>query len=724
MTITTGNDRPVTDPNNGIFGALLAEQDRWALWAPVFVGAGIVLYFTLPAEPDLLTATMPAFAALLIRCVWRRGVIAMVVSGVALAVTFGLCVAKLRTEFVRAPILERKLNNVVVTGFVRRIEQRPSGGPRVTLRVTGFSERVRADWPHRVRVRFLRPVAGVLAGSHIRVRASLAPPPRPALPGGYDFARRAFFQGLGAVGYTFALPETVPAPEPLPWQLHIAAEIEQLRQRIGQRVQAVLPGDRGALANALITGERGGIPETINDAFRDSGLLHILSISGLHMAVMGGFVFVVVRFLLALFPAIALRYPIKKWAAGAAMIAAFGYLMISGGALATVRSFLMISIAFAAIMLDRQAISLRNVALAALAMLVVMPEGLLDPGFQMSFAAVVALVAAYEAIRDRRRARPPDVQRGAVIGLALVFGGIILTTLVASLAVAPIAVYHFHRSQQFAVLANLVAVPVTNFILMPAAFLTLLALPFELERWPLIVMGWALDILVWVAHAVAGLPGAVTPVPAIPTLAFALCVIGGCWLVIWRRRWRFAGLAAIAIGLALTPLRNAPDILIGAEGRLVAYRNPDGRLTAIGRGGTFALSRWLQADGDGRDTKTVLKGINRRCDTVGCIGRTHGRTIALSRYPSSLRDDCVRADILVLTYRKPHDCAGGRIMIDRTDLRIGGPHVVFIEPDTTARVFSVDDVRGKRPWVLSPRTRLTRKRQRPATAKPTPPSGQ
>src|SRR4029450_3714981 len=216
----------------------------------------------------------------------------------------------------------------------------------------------------------------------------------------------------------------------------------------------------GAIANALITGERGGISEATNQAFRDSGLFHILSISGLHMVIMAGAVFFSIRLLLAAVPAIALRYPIKKWAAAGAMAGAFGYLMISGAAFATVRSYIMISIMFLAVMLDRPALALRNVALAALAILLVWPGGLFGPGFQMSFAAVVALVAAYEWLRGREEERAAVTMRGSLRQGLLFFGGIITSTRVAGLAVAPFGISHSHNTQQFAILANLIAIPI------------------------------------------------------------------------------------------------------------------------------------------------------------------------------------------------------------------------------------------------------------------------
>jgi competence protein ComEC len=328
---------------------------------------------------------------------------------------------------------------------VELIEPRAGKGQRLTIRVTALERHEAQAWPVRVRIVTRAEARDLRPGDAVRLQARLNAPPGPSLPGDYDFARSAWFLGLGAVGYADAAAQIDTKASPPPLRLRLTAAIARVRQAIGARILTALPGETGAIANALITGERGGISEATNQAFRDSGLFHILSISGLHMVIMAGAVFLSIRLALAAIPAIALRYPIKKWAAAAAMLGAFGYLMISGAAFATVRSWIMISIMFLAVLLDRPAIALRNVALAALVILVAWPESLLDAGFQMSFAAVVALVSAYEWLRLRDAAEPGTLRRGLVGNALLFLGGILTTTLVAGLAVAPFGIYHFHR---------------------------------------------------------------------------------------------------------------------------------------------------------------------------------------------------------------------------------------------------------------------------------------
>jgi competence protein ComEC len=358
----------------------------------------------------------------------------------------------------------------------------------------------------------------------------------------------------------------------------------------------------------------------------------------------------------------------------------------------------MISIMFLAVLLDRPALSVRNVALGALAITALAPESLLEVGFQMSFAAVLALVAAYEAIRA-----PDDQQRGSggswgLRGTVLFFGGIVLATLVASAAVAPFAAYHFHKSQQYAVIANLIAIPVCNVFVMPAALATLVLMPLGLEAGPLWLMGQGIGMMVWCAETVARIPGAVAHIPAIPTASFALMVAGGLWLCLWRTRWRLLGLAVIAAGIAIAPMQTRPDILVGRDGSLLAARVDGEELSAIAGGGaSFELQRWLDSDGDARNPRSVTSTDRFRCDALGCTAKVKGVVVSLAREPAALADDCARAGILVLTFPRPRGCRPAGLAIDFFDMHRKGTHAIYLG-DGTIRMETVGDARGDRPW--------------------------
>ncbi|MCH9765019.1 MAG: ComEC family competence protein, partial [Alphaproteobacteria bacterium] len=536
----------------GLIARLHQERAAWFGWLPVVIGLGAATYFQLMIEPSLWLAGLVVLAAVVIHRLSRHAVSFGVAATILLFVAIGFAAAKVRTEWVRGPVLERPLGLVSIEAFVERIEPKPKRGARLTLRPIAIEKLTSDQLPIRIRVRVLNAVQGLHPGSVIRLKARLAPPPPPSHPGSFDFARHAWFQSIGAVGYALARPTIEPFTGVVPWTLQARAGVERVRQSIASRMRAILPNQTGAIAIALVTGERGGISETTNQIYRDAGLFHILSISGMHMAVMAGAVFFVVRFGFAAVPTLALQYPTKKWSAMIAAMAALGYLALSGGAFATVRSYIMISVMFFAILIDRPALALRNVALAAVLILLLFPESILDPGLQMSFAAVAALVSVYEALRasklGQRMADYGFVRKGVVF-----FLGIVLSTLVAGLAVAPFAAFHFHNTQHLAVLANLIAMPLSNLIVMPAALGVLTLMPLHLE-WPAVVaMGFGIDLMTETARWVAGLPGAVGRVATLPQAAFGLIVMGGLWLVLWHTRWRLFGVALAALGLAIAP---------------------------------------------------------------------------------------------------------------------------------------------------------------------------
>jgi competence protein ComEC len=736
VVATSGNERqsgPVPSLWRRLAGTLLdagtlresleRERARWFAWLPVAIGTGIAAYFAAPAEPTLLAALVLPVVAAALAAASRRGGLVRAATIALLAAAVGFSVAKLRSEWTRAPVLPFEMHRATVEGIVELIEPRPGRGERLTLRVTRLERLRPAERPERIRVRVMVKREGLKPGDAVRLWASLRPPSTPTLPGDYDFARTAWFQRLGATGYSIAPIEVLETAEAREKTVVEEARhrLERLRLAIADRIRAAVPGEAGAIAVSLITGERGGITEATNEAYRDSGLVHILSISGLHMVIMAGAVFGAVRLLLAGFPAIALYVATKKWAATAALIAAGGYLLISSPSTATLRAFLMTAIMFAAVMLDRQALAMRNVAIAAVIILLMMPESLHDAGFQMSFAAVVSLIAAYEAARAHGERRE---HAGWLRPIAFFFGGILLSTVIASLAVAPFGAYHFHRSQQYALLANLIAVPICNLIVMPAALMTLVLMPFGLEPVPLALMARGIEMMSATAYWVASLPGAVAHIAKIPDASFALMIAGGLWLTLWQTRWRALGLVAIGSGVLIAGTGARPDVLVGRNGELVAVRSADGRLAASGpRAGLFELQRWLDSDGDGRRPAEVLRGGAFACDGAGCTAEVKALRVAIARHPAALSEDCLKSDVVIAGPSRPPGCTKPLLVLDRATLRRGGTHAIYLEPaeedgaaSRIARIETVAGQRGERPWTIRPAAGIrTRGARVPAT---------
>ncbi|HKU54571.1 MAG TPA: ComEC/Rec2 family competence protein, partial [Rhizomicrobium sp.] len=445
---------------------------------------------------------------------------------------------------------------------------------------------------------------------------------------------------------------------------------------------------------ALITGERGGIAEEDEEALRDAGLAHVLAIAGLHMALMGGGIFWLLRAALAAIPALALNYPIKKWAAAGALGASAFYLTISGAAPSAVRAFVMLAMVMVAILLDRPAMSMRSLALAAAILLVLRPEAIIEPGFQMSFAAVAGLIAVAEWEIRRERITP----RGALYRYV---HGIAMTSLVGSLATLPYAMFHFDRATHYAVLGNLIAMPVMGFWVMPMAALSVALMPLGLDKFALYLLGQGVDVMVAMGRWVSGLPGAVSLAPAMPLSALLSISLGGLWLTLWQRGWRWLGVAPILLGGVLAWIAPLPDMLVASDAATIAIRGEDGLLHFVRKPpDKYAARDWLRRDGDGRDIAHAVGLPGLQCDGVGCVVMKGKFLIAASLRPEALLEDCARAQILV-SAAQAVNCKGPAAVIDQRAAEQGEGWRVSLSPTPTA--VSVRAMRGMRPWVAKDR---------------------
>lgn len=682
-------------------------ERRGFLWLPVAFAIGIGLYFGAAHEPSpTLAAGLAALLAGLAYAMRGRAVAFHLLSGIA-AIAAGFAFATLHTARIGHPVLPVQLVAAEVSGFVERAELRnrdDKQNGRIVLRVTAL-ERAGEQRPERVRVTLPGPPPTV--GSHVTLRATLGPPPGPAYPGGYDFGRDAWFDGIGATGFAFGKARDSAAPEAVPPGLGFAAWLEEVRAAMAGRIGAVLSGDTGAIAVALVTGLRGGVSESVEEAMRISGLSHILSISGLHMALVATTTFFLVRALLALFPALALHWPIKAMAAVPAIAAATFYLVLSGNEVPTQRSYVMTLLVLAGVMIGRPALTLRTLALAALIVLAAAPATLLDPGTQMSFAATLALVAAHEAF-GRRLIN--SVGATTPIGGTLLryAGALFLTSLVAGLATAPYAAFHFQRLAPFSLLANLAAAPLVSLIVMPFGLMGALLMPLGWDGLAWRAMGFGIDGMRYIADTVAAWPDADRGLPAFPLAALTLFSLALVCLCLLRTRLVLLAPLLAAAGLWTGSLAERPDLLVDATGKTVAVRGLDGRLALMGDrppavlAGRFAAEQWLSAEGD-RAALAAPGGTalaEPSCDRLGCVlPMSDGRKAALSLSRESLADDCRLVAVLVTPFEPPDDCAArivriepdGRSGAQALTLTAEGPRLVRARPE---------DVR--RPWMPAP----------------------
>ena len=682
-----------------------ADRERLVLWLPVAFGAGIALYFALPFEPASTLGLGLAIAGVLLvaASVATESAVPRAALAAVAVVLVGFGLAKHRTDSVAAPVLHHRMAASRIDARVDSVEVRDKG-VRTVLAVASIERWRGSAPPKRVRISIRSGGETLKPGDWIAVKAVLMPPPDPAEPGDYDFGRAAFFRQIGAVGYAFGKPAFV-APRFEPgFSDRISIAIELLRWRMSARIHSVLPGSTGAIAAALITGDRGGISDEDEAALRDAGLAHVLAIAGLHMALVGLGLFWVVRALLALFPPIALRYPIKKWAAVAALLGAAFYLVISGAATPATRAFIMLAVMLVAILFERPAISMRSVGFAATIILALRPETIIEPGFQMSFAAVAGLVAVAEWERTRQREAGETRPFG---GIRRYVRGIATTSLVGSLATAPYAAFHFDRATHYAVLGNLGAMPIMGFITMPAAALAVILMPFGLDAYPLHVMGWGIEVMLAIGRWVSALPGSISPVSAWPMSALILLTIGGLWILLWRASWRWLGLSAVLAGGVVIVGDKPPDLLVSRDGVTVALREADDRLHFLRvPADKYSAEEWLKRDGD---VRSVTDAISKtaRCDVYGCTSEAAGLRIAAPHRADALAEDCGSADLVISAIPTRRRCVGPRLVIDRFDVSRNGSYAIWFGDKIT--VGTAQDARGNRPWsVPSPQYRRTR----------------
>lgn len=693
------------------------EQGRVALWAPVAFLCGIAVYFMLPREPlfGALAALAAGFAAARL-VLARRGRPTLAVTALAVFAT-GLCAAKLETDRMLAPRLETAVT-AEVTGVVERVEPAQRKRSRLTIRPESISGVDPGLIPRRIRISALDPERAVRAGDRISFRGRLSPPPGPALPGGYDFAFAAYFDERGAGGYAFGRVDVLaPAPGTPSLTDRLALAVERLRGALGQRIAETLEGPREAVARALIVGEREAIPDPVVDDLRLSGLAHILAISGLHMVLLTASVFWSLRALLALSPKLALDYPIKKWASAAAFVAAFFYLLTSGASVATERAFVMVGVALLAILVDRPALTLRTLALAAFAVAALHPHAVLGPSFQMSFVAVTALIGLSEWLSERMRpgTRHPGSWLSRRLGSVWLYvAGLAATSLIAGAATTPIAAFHFHTMAPLGLLGNLAAMPIVGFVIMPAGFLACLLAPLGLDPPLFWLMGWGIDQVLAIATIVAQLSEGMGNVGRIPVVTPLLAAFGILWLAIWQYRWRWAGLGFIAAGIALAPLADRPAVLINEEGTAVLTADPGAAPTLVrDRGAAFETGIWLKSYGDARSVRDQDLAAGFSCDSQGCVRRLARQpgsagdsvagnaggplVVALARDPDALLEDCYAADIVVSRFPAPDYCPNPREIFDRSRLAATGAVALYRNPDGALRVQTARSPIA-RPW--------------------------
>jgi competence protein ComEC len=679
-----------------------AQLGATVLWAPVALTFGIWTYFALPQEPALAVTGFFFVVAFLL--FWKaRGRMGMLLLAILLS---GFVLAKTRAEIIATPLLKATTSEIVVSGIVHDVERASERRITVILEPDKIEGMTTAQLPRRLRLSNSLKNGEPVIGARVAFKARLGPNASPTMPGGFDYGRQLYFQGIGGTGrITSKIDMLGSASSPSLW---LSTALHNLRQDIGTRIRQHLQGTIAAFAEAMITGERASIPKDVNKSLQISGLAHILSISGLHMSLAAGGVFWIVRAFLALFPTIAQQWPIKKWAAAAALVFGFAYMLLAGSGAATQRSYIMLAVVFLAIIVDRPAISLRNLALAALLILILQPESAIQASFQMSFMAVMGLAAFFEYWN-----RPKPEQEYRIESRKIYYArklykialASILTTLIAGSFSSIPAAYHFGRLAPYGVLANGLAIPVISLAVMPFAVLSVVLMPLGLEAWPLAVLGKGLEMVLSISDHVAALPGAQRVIPQVPLASAIALALGASILCLASRQAKYAGGVLLVAGFALAQFNGFPDLLIERTAANTAFRNGSGELVfASQHKGRFAAEKWLQANGEEITFKEAAARTGWACEGRSCRGEIKGKVIGYFLDGEGAQPSCAGFDIIIAAYPLRGACKSTTMRIDRFDVWRMGSHAIAINNNnvglTTARGLS-----GNRPWVVVPEPR-------------------
>ncbi len=692
----------------GLLPAIAAELERQAprafVWMVAAFGGGVALFFAWLHDPPIWAAPLVMVLAIALAVIARgRGLRALAFC--ALAVAAGHTAADIRSRLIATPVLMRSLTAQEIHGRVVAAEFRPTSHRVVLDRLTvpGLDA---AETPVRVRVTIPAKNGLPKVGDRIAVRAVLRRPLRPAMPDGFDFQRGLYFQQIGATGFTFGA-WTVEQAAPDGPADRFTAWLQGVRRHVAERVRLAVgdPGDAAATA-ALIMGEQTAIPNDLQDAYRKSGLAHLLSISGVHMSLLAAAVFFVVRRGLALIPAIALRLDTKKIAAWVALGATTLYVLISGLSVPAERSFLMIGVVLVAILLDRTASSLRTIAWAALVLMAIYPEAVIGASFQMSFMAVLSLIAIAEYVRLRVRWRGPEGEFQPFRAVAIIFAGLVVTDIAASGSTALYAIYHFNRFPTYSMVSNFFAGPITGLWVMPWGLIAMLAMPFGLDQMPLKLMGEGVGLVNDIARTVAGWQGAQVHVPPMSPVALAIGTFGLLVICLWRGRLRYAGFAIMGLAFAQPWLADVPDVLMDENAKVIAVSDRHGAMMLRpGRGEKFTREIWQDRYGPSAQT-WAANGVadeGLSCDREGCILTRDGRKVLLAFSAAALAEDCAQADAAI-SFIPGRAFCGRTPLADLFDVRRRGAVALRVNGDGVDIRYALDRA-GERRWAPQPKPR-------------------
>ncbi len=655
-----------------------AERNRWFVWIPVLFGLGIGIYFLLPAEPSKWLTLVIIETMIVSAYLGRHKPEFLFGLTIAAIVVLGFADIQLKALYLSKNEAVSKEDKLYLRGRVTDTDYNYRGNQRFVLdEMENYDGQKIAG---RYRLTGISKNDEAVLGSCVELIASITPLPVPVMPGGYQMNRKLFFEGIRAIGFVPSRIIPIDCVAETPVALRLRMLVKDLRNNIVQKINAVLPPEEAGIASAIVTGDKSGISQKIIQNYRDSGLAHFLSISGLHMSMIAGIMFFLVRLIISFIPPLVRRYNSKKIAAIFSVFISLVYLFISGAGIPTQRAFIMTFVVLLGVLFDRRAISMRMIAMAGLVVLIFSPQALISAGFQMSFAAVVVLIAFYEKYASSLvRFMNSDGHKNLFLPVRIVrvlvvyVSGLIISDLVASTATLPFAVYHFNRIAIYTTLANGLSGPIIGFVIMPFVLLALVLMPLGLEYLPLKIVGWGIAYVNEITNYTASLPHAGYQVVSMPFWGLLLIVFGGLWLCLWEKKWRRWGIPVIFVGVLSVFTVRVPDVMVDANAEVFAVKNKAGEISILpSRGNNFIKNVWLEKTANDKPSakereqiKAIYDGkendkslIDMVCDEESCLYKDKIRIIK----SGGLEIKGVAMDV--------SKSAGGVLYIDENEVKI------------------------------------------------------
>ncbi len=680
----------------------VSMHSEWRMMGVTCIFAfGAIVYLILPFELPLTLLIVSTLTVVGLQLFSKQLHVKHLLT-VCLILLCGTLASKYRNESLLAPKLDQVERFYPVEATISFVERRPNQAPRLYLSNISKLGRYNADQiPLKLQVSVRTDLPDIAAGDTVKLNAVLKGPARPIFYGAFDFSRQAWFRQVGGSGYAVSDVELIHKGA----RSSFAIQIENIRNTIASRLIIALGPEQGGLAAALLVGRRDLLTKQTVDTMREVGLAHILAISGLHMGLVTGFVFFILEALFALIPAIALYILPRKIAAVGAIVAAVSYLLLSGMSTSTIRAFLMVTVALLAILIDRRAISLRSVALAAFLIILIQPESILSAGFQMSFAATAALIVFYEWLIGRKGQFKPHEPMGPIFKfgrkLVIFFAMTTMTTIIAQAAIAPISLYHFHSLSIIGVFANLAAMPILALVVMPLGLLTLLLIPFGLEAITAPLLSYALEIILNVGNEFASWPMTTWSLGAITDLFFIIAICGLLIFFIIRPLWLGGAIYALSLVSMMTYGRmDLPDFIFFENGKsFIQYSQGDNAILGGVRGSGYVARMALELSTDSAPDSAL-----RQCGPSGCLYTlSEGVQIYSLLDSDSIEEDCAAADIVLAGKNISQACKkaakfNNSLMITDRDFSKFGAHSVWRNEDGSYRIKTSTNNKENRYW--------------------------